>query len=104
MLERPRNALAKNPKIQHRKWSRAMQEEEPERSTPGNGSACNASKADGTPCGANVMGGKDFCFFHNPDMTHERKVAQRRGGKRNRAPVLPADVDDLVLNTRQDAV
>jgi hypothetical protein len=80
-----------------------MRDEKGECTAP-DGRACGTPKADGTTCGAKVMNGGKFCFFHDPETTQERKAAQSRGGKRNRAPVLPADAADLVLDNQGDVV
>jgi hypothetical protein len=79
-----------------------MQDEKNGYSASDNGRACGTPKADGTPCGAKVMNGGKFCFFHDPETTQERKAAQSRGGKRRRAPVLPADAADIVLDNQDD--
>ena len=43
-----------------------------------------------------------YCYFHNPAMEKQRKAAQQRGGRANRAPVLSADAADVQLESSKD--
>jgi hypothetical protein len=56
---------------------------------------------DGKRCRARRMAGSELCFFHNPAMATERTAAQKSGGLRNKAAVLPADTPDLALVSPQ---
>ena len=45
---------------------------------------CKYIKSDGSKCGANAMGGGDYCYHHNPDITNkEKKESQSKGGRAN---------------------
>ena len=46
---------------------------------------CEATKKNGDPCEApaNESG---FCFTHNPELSHERAIARRKGGLQKAAP------------------
>ena len=46
--------------------------------------SCTATKADGSPCGANPMIDQQFCFSHHPDYKQEAAAARRLGGLRRR--------------------
>ena len=63
---------------------------------------CEDIKDDGTRCRASAIRGSRYCFFHDPTKANERKEAQQRGGRANRATVLPADAPDLPLNSLKD--
>jgi hypothetical protein len=41
---------------------------------------CAYRKKDGKPCKAYACGDEQFCFFHSPESTRERKEAQKAGG------------------------
>lgn len=42
---------------------------------------CRASKLNGQPCANRALRGSRFCFFHDPDSSIKRRVAQQNGGK-----------------------
>ena len=63
---------------------------------------CEKIKRDGQRCRGTAMEGSGYCYFHNPAMEKQRKAAQQRGGRANRAPVLPADVPDVQLESSKD--
>ena len=44
-----------------------------------------------------------MCFFHDPAAAEKRTAAQRRGGQKGRATVLPANTPDFPLNDAGDA-
>jgi hypothetical protein len=60
---------------------------------------CEKLKRDGTKCMGMAMEGSRYCYFHNPAVSKARKAAQRRGGRANRAAVLPADAPDVRLES-----
>ena len=66
------------------------------------GTRCAAMKDDGSPCQATRMHGSAFCFFHDPEKAAERAVAQRTGGRRGRAAVLPAETPACRVRGPQD--
>jgi hypothetical protein len=43
-----------------------------------------------------------YCFFHDPDLTEERKAAQSAGGQRNTVKILPASTPDVKLRSAED--
>jgi hypothetical protein len=63
---------------------------------------CEGIKEDGIKCQNPAITGSRFCFFHDPAKKRERREAQQRGGRANRAAVLPADAPDIPLNSVKD--
>jgi hypothetical protein len=58
---------------------------------------CKAKSRSGDPCKVSSQIDSDFCFFHDPKSTEDRKAAQRTGGRaraRSVAPI-PLGVIDL---------
>ena len=45
-------------------------------------STCSSVTSEGEPCKAAVRRGRDYCWFHDPEITENREKARRRGGKR----------------------
>lgn len=43
--------------------------------------ACRATNKDGSPCGAYVNPGAEWCRWHDPALAEERKRWARQGGK-----------------------
>jgi hypothetical protein len=63
---------------------------------------CQHRKADGSPCRATALPGKDACYFHDPTRSEERREARRKGAAaRNRKPD-PGPVEDVPLGTVAD--
>ena len=44
------------------------------------GKRCKATRRDGRPCGAYAVEGSDFCYWHDPALTDERRANSARGG------------------------
>ena len=65
---------------------------------------CERVKDDGSKCLARAGQGSRYCFFHDPTKENDRKEAQQRGGRANRATVLPADGPDVPLTSLKDLV
>jgi hypothetical protein len=63
---------------------------------------CEKTKRDGQRCRGMAMEGSRYCFFHNPATQKARKAAQQRGGRANRAVVLPADAAVVQLESSKD--
>ena len=63
---------------------------------------CKAIKEDGSGCRAKTRKGSPYCLFHDPDSKVELREAQQRGGRANRATVLPDDAPDVSLNSIRD--
>jgi hypothetical protein len=72
--------------------------------TAGPHGTCEAVKDDDSECRAPARQGSRYCFFHDPAKENERKEAQQRGGRANRATVLPADAPDVPLTSLKDLV
>jgi hypothetical protein len=70
----------------------------------GPGGTCETVKDDGSKCRAPARQASRYCFFHDPTKEAERREAQQRGGRANRATVLPGDAPDLPLNSLKDIV
>jgi hypothetical protein len=67
-------------------------------------SRCQYRKADGSPCRATALPGKDACYFHDPARSEERQAGRRKGAAaRNRKPDL-GSVEDVPLGTVADVV
>jgi hypothetical protein len=47
-------------------------------------SRCNAVASGGGPCRQAPLTGKDFCYWHDPEMAEEAQEARRLGGLRRR--------------------
>lgn len=67
---------------------------------------CAATKADGTPCGANASRGTAYCYWHDPAVSEEEKQAKRSlGGQRARYQNLPGTrMGRIEPETREDMV
>jgi hypothetical protein len=63
---------------------------------------CEGVKDDGARCRASVIRGSRYCFFHHPAKENERREAQQRGGRGNRATVFSADAPDVPLTSLKD--
>src|SRR5215469_15841005 len=63
------------------------------------GGQCTMIKRDGNRCHAPTVTGMQFCFFHDPSAVAERAAANKRGGEKTRAAVLPLDTPDAPLNS-----
>ena len=72
----------------------------------GSPNRCEATKANGEPCGAFAVRGSRFCFAHCPERAQERRAAQSRGGRaRHRRVLQDGDQADPVhLETVADVV
>ena len=46
---------------------------------------CKFVKSGGEPCLAPVMADSDYCYWHNPETTSKRALAQKKGGQNRRA-------------------
>lgn len=53
----------------------------------GNQPQCSATRRDGSPCRAQALPGRAYCWSHDPDQAARREAARRAGG-RNRAGVI----------------
>jgi hypothetical protein len=62
---------------------------------------CQHMKTNGIECGAPVMAGGAFCFFHDPEQRAQRTAAQRAGGLANRRRSTQP-LEDLSLETSGD--
>jgi hypothetical protein len=62
---------------------------------------CVAARADGSPCRARPLPGKDRCAFHDPDMKARRDAGRVAGGRARakKAAVLPEGAPDAKLGT-----
>ena len=65
---------------------------------------CQHTKSDGQPCRARPLVGSDYCFFHDPAKAAEREAAQRAGGLRGKAAVLPADMPARRIENAADVI
>jgi len=66
---------------------------------------CANRKRDGKPCKAYACGDDQFCFFHSPGSTRERREAQKAGGttrgKQNSA-IAVREIPDKPLRNSAD--
>ena len=76
----------------------------PELKIPEADGTCEKVKSNGERCRAMAMAGSQYCFFHEPSVAEERKVAQRQGGQANGPAVLPDDAADVPLHNGKDVV
>ena len=67
-------------------------------------SFCRRLKPDGSKCQARRVAGSEFCFFHDPEKSAAREVAQKAGGQRNKITVLPSTAPDARLQGARDVV
>lgn len=63
---------------------------------------CSASKGDGSNCKVLAVEGSDFCFFHDPSRSEERRAAQSLGGRGNHIKVLSEDTPDVKITSHED--
>jgi len=65
---------------------------------------CEFIKPDGTKCEAWAMNGSEFCYFHNPDISDEKKREAQSNGGKTKALILKDPLPELVLTTPDHAV
>lgn len=65
---------------------------------------CNARKQDGSKCEANALAGSEFCFFHDPSKSADRRAAQSLGGQGNRMKTLSETTPDVKIQNSADVV
>jgi hypothetical protein len=65
---------------------------------------CCATKRDQSNCQAPVRPGSEFCFFHDPSKSEERREAQAQGGRRTRIKTLEATSPDVKVGDCGDAI
>ncbi len=58
-----------------------MADQPPVEESRSNVKQCVATRKDGQRCTAPAMGISPFCFAHDPNMSHKREEARRKGGK-----------------------
>ncbi|MEE9441349.1 MAG: hypothetical protein V3V99_01625 [candidate division Zixibacteria bacterium] len=66
---------------------------------------CNHIKEDGNQCGAFAIGGRPYCWYHDPDLAEERSRVGRIGGKKSKiasTKVLTEDTPDVLITSAQD--
>ncbi len=66
------------------------------------GLSCIGKTSDGGQCKSPRLSSSQYCFFHDPNLTEERKAAQSAGGQRNTLKVLPASTPDVKLGSAED--
>jgi hypothetical protein len=66
------------------------------------GPSCIGRTSDDGQCKSPRLSSSQYCFFHDPDLTEERKAAQSAGGQRNTIKVLPASTPDVKLGSAED--
>lgn len=68
------------------------------------GKTCSATKLDKSKCQAAARPGSEFCFFHDPAKSEERREAQAQGGRQNRMKALGATAPDVKVEDFGDAI
>lgn len=58
---------------------------------------CEAVTPDGSPCQAAALPQSAFCYFHDESKAAERREAQARGGRQNRAKTLDPTAPDVKI-------
>ncbi len=65
---------------------------------------CKASKSDGSKCEVAALADSEFCFFHDPSKTTDRKAAQSLGGHGNRMKTLDPRGPDVKIQNSADII
>ncbi len=65
---------------------------------------CKASKSDGSKCKVAALTDSEFCFFHDPSRTADRKAAQSLGGHGNRMKTLDPGIPDVKIQNSGDTI
>jgi hypothetical protein len=67
-------------------------------------SRCTSTRADGSPCQAVAVPGRDQCAFHDPGIAGSRAEGRREGGRQRSRPrvTLPADHPDIDVRSVRD--
>jgi hypothetical protein len=65
---------------------------------------CKANKADGSKCEVAALTDSEFCFFHDPSLTVDRKAAQSLGGHGNRMKTLDPGSPDVTIENSSDLI
>lgn len=63
--------------------------------------ACVYTRADGRQCEAHAIVGREFCYFHEPELAARRKAASSAGGKAYK-PAVRSDGLSLSLRKRSE--
>ena len=65
---------------------------------------CEFIKPDGEKCEAYAVKDSEFCYFHNPDISDEKKREAQSNGGKTKALILKDPLPELVLTTPDHAV
>ncbi len=65
---------------------------------------CVQIKKNGEHCNAPAMDQSEFCFFHSPQMDHERRAARASGGAKNAAVTLSPSTEPLPISTAENVL
>ena len=60
---------------------------------------CHEKTTKGKECRARIITNSEYCFFHDPQKSIERRAASQRGGRNKRLAVLDRQTPDLPLKT-----
>lgn len=65
---------------------------------------CQFIKSNGEYCGANPMSDSEFCYFHDPKIDPEKKLAARTSGGLANKIILKEALPVLVINEPKDVI
>jgi hypothetical protein len=66
--------------------------------------SCKAQTPEGSQCQAAAIQDSDFCFFHDPSKTAERREARSTGGRQNRMKTLDPATSDMKIKDSRDVI
>lgn len=79
-VDKSTQALQRSLQTRQAEIDNALAELEAAAKLPKAPTTCTAVKTDGERCKAQTLAGSDFCFFHHPGKSSERREARRKGG------------------------
>ena len=65
---------------------------------------CQHIKTSGERCQAHSITNSNFCFFHDPSKTEERRLSSIAGGSKGKLLTLPPETLDLPLEDSGDVL
>ena len=69
-----------------------------------NENICKANTRKGKHCKSPPQIGLQYCFFHDPVNSENRKAASSKGGKRGKMSTLPPQTPNHVIKSARDVV
>jgi hypothetical protein len=63
---------------------------------------CEHTRPDGEPCGAHVLAGRNYCYFHDESTAEARSARSAKGGRARLYPEAIGDWTSRTIDTTED--